>query len=143
LHTTQVKKRVEPEPETTNGNDNANANANDSGNRKHVMFVTGLLMAFHETDQTCQVQLMEPDEEKQETWTVDQVDWGVLLCQSLDNVCVAKWFDEELHRGAVVDVTADDKDNANDNHTCICYRALIVDCYRTIFICKYLTAQFF
>jgi hypothetical protein len=86
LHATQVKKRVEPEPETTNGN--GNANANDSGNRKHVMFVTGRLMAFHETDQTHQVQLTgEPDEENQETWTVDQVDWGVLLCQTLDNVC--------------------------------------------------------
>jgi hypothetical protein len=48
LHATQVKKWAEPEPETTNGNDNAN----DSGNRKHVMFVTGRLMAFHETDQT-------------------------------------------------------------------------------------------
>jgi hypothetical protein len=40
-------------------------------------------------------------------------------------------------------VDDNDNDNANDNHTCICYRALIVDCYRTIFICKYLTAQFF
>jgi hypothetical protein len=29
------------------------------------------------------------------------------------------------------------------SHTCICYRTLIVDCYRTIFIPKYLTAQFF
>jgi hypothetical protein len=29
------------------------------------------------------------------------------------------------------------------SHTCICYRALIADCSRTIFIRKYLTAQFF
>jgi hypothetical protein len=103
-------------------------------------------MAFHETDQQrCQVQLMEPDKEKQETWTVDQVDWGILLCQTLDSMCVAKWFDEELCRGTVVDVTVDDNDNdnANDNHTCICHRALIADCCRTIFICKYLTEQFF
>jgi hypothetical protein len=103
-------------------------------------------MAFHETDQQrCQVQLMEPDKEKQETWTVDQVDWGILLCQTLDSMCVAKWFDEELCRGTVVDVTVDDNDNdnANDNHTCICHRTLIADCCRTIFICKYLTEQFF
>jgi hypothetical protein len=76
-------------------------------------------MAFHESDQTHQVQL-EPDDEQenQVTWMMDQVDWGVLLHQTLDNVCVAKWFDEELCRGTVVDVIRDDhdNDNGNDNH---------------------------
>jgi hypothetical protein len=96
--------------------------------------------------------MMTPPKQTIVTETVDVIQNCRLFktsfgdCQLfVTRMCVAKWFDEELCRGTVVDVTVDDNDNdnANDNHTCICHRTPIVDCHRTIFICKCLTAQLF
>ena len=94
LNTTQVKKWI---PSDHNGTDD-----NDDNDDALFEYATGRLMQFHAEHQTYQVKLDQ--DENQETWTAAEVEWGVLLNQTVGVVGVAKWFDQDLYRGTVVHV---------------------------------------